>query len=118
MVKLTKLWILGSAAYVSAGWILSAFHQLDLTGYAVYLSLWIAAALVVSKIRRPPPLQFPQAHRWLNSRRFRRPLPLIFLLTAVLAAVGGAVHAPNNYDALTYRFPRMLHWWHESAWHW
>jgi len=55
--------------------------------------------------------------RW-NLPRFRRPLPLLFLLTAALAIAGGAVHAPNNYDALTYRFPRMLHWWAASGWHW
>ena len=39
-------------------------------------------------------------------------------MTAGLAAVGGALHAPNNYDALTYRMPRMLHWWAASGWHW
>ena len=55
--------------------------------------------------------------RW-NLRRFRRPLPLLFLLTAALAIVGGAVHAPNNCDALNYRFPRVLHWWAASGWHW
>jgi len=51
-------------------------------------------------------------------RRFRRPLPLMFALTAALAALGGAIYSPNNYDHLTYRFPRMLHWWSQSGWHW
>ena len=37
---------------------------------------------------------------------------------AALAALGGALHAPNNYDGLTYRFPRMLHWWAACGWHW
>jgi len=53
-----------------------------------------------------------------NLRRFRRPLPLVYLLTAILAAFGGALHAPNNYDALTYRFPRMLHLVGRFRLHW
>ena len=44
--------------------------------------------------------------------------PRDFLLSALLAFVGGALYAPNNYDALTYRFPRVLHWFSEHGWHW
>ena len=51
-------------------------------------------------------------------RRFRRPLPAIFLLVAVLIFLGGALHAPNNYDALTYRLPRMLNWLAAGHWFW
>ncbi len=51
-------------------------------------------------------------------RRFRRPFPLAFLVLAILAFVGGALYAPNNYDALAYRMPRVLHWLAEGRWHW
>jgi hypothetical protein len=122
MIRVIKLWILGSAACISAGWILSALHQLNPVGYTVFFA--VLAALLAIEYQWPrQPGRAPHngtAAQWARRmlRRFRRPLPLLFLLTALLAAVGGAVHAPNNYDALTYRFPRMLHWWAASGWHW
>ena len=65
---------------------------------------------------RPAPALGSQASRCHTSlrkvrRRFRRPLPLLFAVAAGLELLGGALYAPNNYDALMYRFPRMLHWW-------
>src|SRR5271157_1455951 len=122
MIKLLKLWILASAACVSAGWILSALHQLNLPGYAACFFVF-ALGLAVSCQRGRRAARADGARcgakgaRW-NLRRFLRPLPLLFLLTAALAIVGGAVHAPNNFDALNYRFPRVLHWWAASGWHW
>ena len=118
MIKLIKLWILGSAACISAGWILSAFHQLNMAGYAVIGFLSALGLVVIYQHRqRKGPAAGEDWPRW-RPRRFLRPLPLLFLLTAFLAALGGAVHPPNNYDALTYRFPRMLHWWANSGWLW
>ena len=57
---------------------------------------------------------------WLRRvrRRFRRPFPLAFLILAFLALLGGAIHAPSNYDAMAYRIPRVLHWLAEGQWHW
>jgi hypothetical protein len=56
---------------------------------------------------------------WRGSRRrFRKLFPLGFLILAVLAILGGALNAPNNYDALVYRTPRVLHWLAEGRWHW
>ncbi len=40
------------------------------------------------------------------------------MILAILALLGGAIHAPNNYDALAYRTPRVLHWLAEGRWHW
>ena len=122
MINLVKLWVLGSAACVAAGWILSALHQLNLAGYAVFFFLFVAGLAVEYRRRRREgratgAMAGAKPARW-NLPRFRRPLPLLFLLTAALAIAGGALHAPNNYDALTYRFPRMLHWWAASGWHW
>jgi peptidoglycan/LPS O-acetylase OafA/YrhL len=53
-----------------------------------------------------------------RKRRFRRLLPALFLVTALLAGLGGALYAPNNIDALAYRFPRVLHWLSAEGWHW
>jgi hypothetical protein len=121
MIKFIRLWILASAACASAGWILSAFHQVNLVGYVVYLSAFGAAAWRLF-LRQPAEASLPtkmasKGFRW-NWPRFRRPLPFLYLITAALAAIGGTVYAPNNYDALTYRVPRMLHWWAASGWHW
>jgi hypothetical protein len=122
MIKLIKLWILGSAACVSAGWILSALHQINLTGYAVFFFvLGTGLAVACKRPRREDRAACARiGAKWAARilRRFRRPLPLLFFLTAAMAIAGGALHAPNNYDALTYRFPRVLHWWAASGWHW
>jgi hypothetical protein len=36
----------------------------------------------------------------------------------VLIALGALIHEPNNYDAHTYRIPRILHWWANNSWEW
>ena len=122
MAKLIKLWIVGSAACVCAGWTLSALHDVTLGGYALFFTcLAVVCGVVFARWRatgRIAPIRAGARGPRLNKRRLRRPLPFLFLLTAILAFVGGAVHSPNNYDALTYRFPRMLQWWAGSGWHW
>jgi hypothetical protein len=52
--------------------------------------------------------------RW---RRFCRPFPFIYLICALSALVGGAIHLPTNHDALSYRVPRLLHWLSTEQWH-
>ena len=37
---------------------------------------------------------------------------------AGLIVLGGILHPPNNYDALSYRIPRILNWLAENQWHW
>jgi len=45
-------------------------------------------------------------------------LPLSFLILASLSLLAGFLHAPNNYDALTYRIPRVMHWLQNDGWLW
>ncbi len=52
------------------------------------------------------------------AHRFRRPLPLIYLFLLAGSFLGGIFHAPNNYDMLTYRIPRILNWLADGHWHW
>lgn len=110
------LWLLISASMTSGGWILSACHQLNARGYAVWLLLTATAILWWMKSRRFVDLKAPLISKLI--RRLRHPLPLGYLLLAVLALLGGLLYAPTNYDALAYRVPRVQHWLAQGHWHW
>jgi hypothetical protein len=109
-------WVVFSSFCSCVGWILSALHQLNAAGYAVAFTLDLALVWVLRK------RLFPGKPRGWNlskqHRRFRRTFPLAFLVLALLTILGGALHAPSNYDALAYRVPRVLHWLAEGQWHW
>lgn len=110
------LWLWLCALLNASGWLLSAFHTLNQAGYAVVFALVAAACFFWRK-----ELGFcalPRFHpaRW--RRRFKRFFPAAFLVIAGLALLGGVLHAPSNYDALSYRVPRVLHWLAANQWHW
>jgi hypothetical protein len=109
----TEIWVLISAWCSISGWALSACGCLNSKGYVA--ALVAGAVLLVVWGRK-------RWRGWRPNRPFfrhrRGALPFIFRLAALLALVGGALYTPNNYDALTYRFPRVLHWLAESRWHW
>ena len=79
MLNVVRFWILLSTLLVSAGWILSALHQLNRMGYGVVFALaGIAAVFWQRKTKWRPqknPAQLYQKFR----RRFKRPAPLFFL---------------------------------------
>lgn len=111
-----SLWIWFCAYLNAAGWVLSALHQLNTTGYAVVMAVGLAA-LVVWRLKAPEPI-LPSA-RWAQwRRRFRKPFPLAFLILGALVFIGGALYPPSNYDALAYRIPRVLHWLAADQWQW
>jgi hypothetical protein len=116
MSSCVTIWIWLCAYLNCAGWTLSALHQLNAGGYAVALALGLVA-LLVWKQKSGAPL-FPKIQSQKFRRRFRRGFPLGFLILAALAFLGGALHPPSNYDALSYRLPRMLHWLAAEQWHW
>ncbi|MFM7181437.1 MAG: hypothetical protein ACKO2G_08240 [Verrucomicrobiales bacterium] len=60
------------------------------------------------------PLAFLNRSRF----RFRRLFPAAFAAIAFLVLLGGTLHAPNNFDALVYRLPRLLHWLMSDGWEW
>ena len=115
---LTKIWVLVSAWCTFSGWVLSALGHLDLAGYSA--SFFLGYVIFFLSVRGKNLVdQCRPDHSFKKlQKRFRRALPFVFLLTAILAFVGGALYTPNNYDALTYRFPRILHWLAEGRWHW
>jgi hypothetical protein len=116
MPTLVLLWVWGCAYLNCAGWALSAIHQLNAAGYAVALMLGLAAAWVWRW--KTSPQFLPQIHWQKYRRRFRRPLPLAFVILAAMTFLGGVIYAPTNYDALAYRLPRVLHWLQADQWHW
>ncbi len=118
MPNFVRLWILVSTLLVSAGWILSALHQLNCLGYGLVFALaGLAAAVWRQKTKWRPASDFaPLRQKFL--RRFRRPAPALFLLLAVLALLSGLLYPPQNYDANAYRLPRLLHWLWAEQWHW
>lgn len=112
------LWILLNAWLVYTGWVLSTLHQLNAGGYV--LSLILFTGIFVWWVR-----SCGTSERWIKRglfvrlrMRFRKPIPLIYLVYLLAALVGGAFYAPTNYDALCYRLPRILHWSNEGHWHW
>ncbi|HYC70479.1 MAG TPA: hypothetical protein VEB66_04680 [Opitutaceae bacterium] len=113
---LAAAWTLAGAGASLAGWTLSALGALNAAGWAAALAI-LAGGLASGGWGRRRALA--RGAWWRRvAARMRRPLPRAWLLVFVLAAVGGAVHVPNNVDALTYRLPRVLHWLAADGWHW
>ena len=99
--------ILISAYLNCAGWILSALHRLNAAGYSVAVILGVILLWWCK----------PDFGR-VRLRRFAKPFPFLFLCLAALAILGGLLYGPNNYDAMAYRLPRIMHWISQESWHW
>lgn len=118
MLNVLRIWILFSTLLVSAGWILSALHELNPAGYCVVFVLAAIACIVWQRrtgLHRSK--DFPQLWRKFRNR-FRRPAPLIFLALAVMSLVAGVLYRSDNNDSDEYRIPRVWHWLSEGHWHW
>ena len=95
---------------------LSALHALNVGGYALALGAGLTGTFFCRRKFFGKERFFL---RWpALRRRFRRPLSSTFFLVAALVFIGGAIYAPTNYDALTYRLPRILNWLDAGGWHW
>lgn len=110
----TAIWILLASGFTFGAIILSLLGQLNRPGNAVLLALGVAGA-IAGYYKLNGNSWSPKGVRW---HRFRKPFPLIYLLCALAALIGGAIHAPTNHDGLSYRIPRLLHWMAEGRWHW
>lgn len=112
------VWVLLCAGLNVSGWLLSSLDRLSWTGYALLLPLLVIASLIVS-LRVAGPFRCGAAYVFCRARwRLRHLFPLAFAVLAVMAILGGILHAPNNYDALAYRVPRVLNWIAEGHWQW
>ena len=110
------VWILYCVFCNCTGWALSAIHQLNLMGYGMAFVLGAIGFVIWQRKVRADGWGAFKPHKL--KRRFRRPFAAAFLVLAALALLGGVIHAPNNYDGLAYRTPRVLNWLAEQRWHW
>lgn len=114
-LSLVRVWIVVSALASSTGWILSTLGQLNRTGYLICGGFGLILLFLCRRTLMAP----GQPFSWRRAaRRFSRPLPLAFAGLAALVFLGGSLYAPNNYDGLTYRLPRVLHWLAQGQWQW
>ncbi len=110
------VWIVLSTVLVATGWVLSLFHLLNATGYLIAFALCVLVGRKQLNRWRSAWTQNRFQARWRF--RLKHALPAMFVLLALLAIGGGFFYPPGNYDALTYRVPRMLNWGVEEQWHW
>lgn len=95
-----------------AGWVLSFSRFLTPISYALVLAVlagitfWILKGLPWSVFFRR------------TLKRLRHPLPAFFAGTGCLVLLGAVLYSPSNYDALTYRIPRIMHWLSQDGWFW
>ena len=124
-----EIWLLYAATCSAAGWILSYFRILNAPAYlAVHFlfltSIWFFYRTPLQSFFRLRTLHKIKA-RFFSTRlshedsfSLRRLLPPSFFLLAFLAFLAGSIYSPNNFDALTYRLPRVLYWLQDNGWSW
>lgn len=113
-LRATTGWVAFSAMVLAGGWLLSGVGELNRMGCAFLL---VGAILIQVWVWARSPSRGGEAMR-RALRRLRTPWAAGWFLLWLLAVLGGAAHAPNNIDALTYRLPRVLHWLADGGWHW
>jgi hypothetical protein len=116
-MSLVRLWLWVSVFASTAGWTLSAFGELNRTGYGIFFAAFVVFLFVASKKLD----LFSTGKSFCRKkflRRFRRPLPLCFALLVALIFLGGAIYPPSNYTGLNYREARVLQWLAHGQWLW
>lgn len=109
-------WVLFAAACNGAGWLLSWAGWLGAWGLGLVIPLlWF----LLARLCRVGLPEFPD-RCWF--RRFFRgrhgALHLAFAGVVLLSFFGGCFHAPNNYDAMNFRLPKVMGWLMEGGWQW
>ena len=124
-----EIWLLYAATCSAAGWLFSFFHILNAPAYLVlHIFFFISIALLyrsqLEYLFRPRTLRkirarfFPARRSHEHPLSLRLLLPAAFFLLAFLALIAGSIYSPNNFDALTYRLPRVLNWLQDNGWSW
>jgi hypothetical protein len=109
------LWLLYSFCASLVGWTASATSLLTPLSYWLFLAILSFLVILVWTLKPCPRLL---SYRFPPRKRFRRFLPFAFLFFCILVLLGGILYAPSNYDGLTYRVSRVLHWLAEGNWFW
>ena len=119
-----KGWILFSTWASLVGWSLSLsghFNQTSYTWSIVFLGFALALLCGKTKSLCSKTFFYPICYmKRLRVNPFNPSswLPLLFIFVAFLTLAGGMLYTPSNYDALSYRLPRILHWLDAGHWHW
>ena len=93
---------------------MSATNQIAVWGHLALLPALIAAGgYWLKSTGQPARSSGNNVPNWLKfSRRFERPLPMIYLAIAALSLLAGLLNAtPWSTNAVGYRLPRLLYWW-------
>lgn len=109
-----RIFVISCVTFIVCGWLLSYFEQLSVYPYLLAISVLFSALWLLSR---------PEKYHKLRSlrirlSRYKRWPAAIFAFLALLSFIGAILHAPSNYDFLTYRLSRLLHWHEAEAWHW
>jgi hypothetical protein len=119
-----KGWILVSTWASLVGWSLSLGGHFNQTSYAsslVFLAFALALLCGKTKSLRSKAFFYPICYlKRLRENPFKPSswLPLLFIFVVFLTLAGGILYPPSNYDALSYRLPRILHWLDAGHWRW
>ena len=119
-----KEWILVSTWASLVGWSLSLsghFNQTSYTWSLVFLGFGLALFCGKTNFLRSKAFFYPICFLKRLRERLFNPcswLPLLFIFVAFLTLAGGILYTPSNYDALSYRLPRILHWLDAGHWCW
>jgi hypothetical protein len=118
VLNAVRTWILLSTLLVASGWALSALHQLNLAGYGIVFGIAVASYFLKNLWTKEQPKKI--SRRWFGPfrRRFKQPAPLLFLLLALLALLGGSLYEPSDGGSAAYRIPRVMDWLAAGQWHW
>ena len=119
-----KGWILVSTWASIVGWSLSLgshFNQISYAWSLVFLAFALVLLCGKTNFLRSKAFFYPICFLKRLRENPSKPaswLPLLFGFVAFLALAGGILYPPSNYDALSYRLPRILHWLDAGHWHW
>jgi hypothetical protein len=117
ILRLSGVWVIFVVWSQISGWGLSWLEALNTRGY-LFSSLVLLAAVAVFLRKTPPqtPLSLSFSRGWRHLKS--SPAIIAWCIVATLIVTGAVLHAPSNYDAVTYRLPRTLYWLQENQWHW
>ena len=117
LFRVAGIWLIYATWASLCGWVLSALHCLNASGYAIAALPGIAAVIAWWRYSRPTR---PLARSGIRGLRRLKTSPAFagWAGVSLLILIGALANAPTNHDGLTYRLPRLLYWIQENGWFW
>lgn len=101
----------------ASGWILSWLGALHTQGYLLATPVALIVGIVFWRSTTPSAAKPLSLKKW-RRRLKTTPSLIAWCIVCTLIGYGAIANAPTNYDAVTYRLPRLLYWLQEHRWHW